>query len=346
MNGLGCGEVGTQASAADAGASDVVTESGCASGPGPEVLACGQNRPLSIAVDGTRVYWVNGGSGTSANGSVVAVPLTGGGPVTLATEQYEPNWLAINSASAYWATVTCPYGPPFSGDTAGNVMKVPLTGGTPVTLAAGQPYPSDLAASASAIYWNASSAPGPVQDAGNVVATVPIRGGSVATLAETASGQVVEGIAADSTTVYWTDGTAVMAVPVGGGGPTTLASGQDESFALALDETNVYWLTLTAVVKVQRSGGMPATLASSLVHPWGIAVDGHNVYWTADGDAASDSVDGTVLKIPVDGGAVTTLATGQDNPWGIAVDANSVYWANGGTPNGAPNGAIMKLTPK
>jgi hypothetical protein len=56
------------------------------------------------------------------------------------------------------------------------------------------------------------------------------------------------GVAVDSTSVYWTNsgvGTsdgAVMKVPIGGGTPTTLASGPT-SFGIAVDATSVYWVS-------------------------------------------------------------------------------------------------------
>lgn len=41
--------------------------------------------------------------------------------------------------------------------------------------------------------------------------------------------------------VYWTIGTGVMKVPLGGGVPITVASGQSSPSGIALDGTNVYW---------------------------------------------------------------------------------------------------------
>ena len=49
-------------------------------------------------------------------------------------------------------------------------------------------------------------------------------------------------IAVDATSVYWTNKSSVggvMKVPLGGGSPTILASGQ--SVGIAVDATSVYW---------------------------------------------------------------------------------------------------------
>jgi hypothetical protein len=99
------------------------------------------------------------------------------------------------------------------------------------------------------------------------------------------------------------------------------------------------------VISVPLAGGAPTTLASGQAGPNGIAVDATSIYWVnGDEDIAVFPVTGSVVKMPLGGGTPITLASGQANPVAIAVDATSIYylteWVNYGT------SGVMKLTPK
>jgi len=150
----------------------------------------------------------------------------------------------------------------------------------------------------------------------------------------------------DGADVYWSTGNgsnntgSVMTMPLAGGAPATLASGQFNPRAIAVDAASVYWTALAsaAVMQVALGGGTPSTLASSMSP--GLAVDATSVYYV-------DEIVGTVMKVPIGGGTPIVLASGQSSPHCIALDATSVYWTNLGTSsNHFQDGAVMKLSAK
>ena len=276
--------------------------------------------------------------------------------------QSVPEFIAIDATSVY-----------FTATLGGRVVKVPIGGGAPVVLAAGQSEPTGIVVDAANVYWTNQAS-----NSGNSIMKVPIGGGAPITLA---SGQGAPfGIAVDAKSVYWTnlsdnhavmkvaidggaptvlsaatspwaivvressvyftDGDDVMMVPAAGGNAVPLATAQEFPFSLAVDATNLYWSSgrgAGAIVKLPLPGGTPTTLASGTGLAR-IAVDATNVYFTSPNPSAPN--DGTVVRVPIAGGATTTLVNGQSSPEGIAVDGHSVYWVDTGL------GAVMSLTPK
>ena len=282
--------------------------------------------PDGIAVDATSVYWTDPGAA-----AIMKVPLGGGAPTTLASGPASSG-IAVDATSVYWTTNLY---------RNASVMRVPLGGGAPITLATGQNSPPGVAVDATSVYWTNCSVllnPRAQRPRLDSVMKLPLGGGTIPT--PLASYQVTPcaiAIAVDATNVYWTGSSGtVMKVPVNGGTPTTLASGQDEPDAIAVDGTSVYWInsvrTNGAVMKLPLNGGAPTILAASQNYPYAIAVDSASVYWTT-------YYGGTVMKVSLDGGTTTVLVSGQNSPQDIAVDATSVYWTTHG-------GTVMKLTPK
>lgn len=278
----------------------------CFQGHCETTLASGQS-PASLAVDAIHVYWTNNDGGTS--NSVRKVAVGGGAIVTLASGQAHPNHIALDANNVYW-----------TDGGAGTVMKVLLGGGAPTTLASGQTIPTGIAVDATNVYWANNSDPSAVMkmplgggaitgyasgqqssiwniavDAtsvymvghGSIVTKVPLAGGDPITLApyEFSKASGINNVTVDATHVYWTTDDAVMKVPVDGGAPIVLASGQHIPGGIAVDTANVYWTngwSVGDVMKIPLDGGTPTSLASGQIAPGKIAVDATSVYWTTN----------------------------------------------------------------
>jgi hypothetical protein len=297
----------------------------------------------AIAVDGTSVYFVNGGVPTGSTPGIDKLPTSGGSSTGITSGQTAPSALALDASHVYWTTW---------GDAGtGGTLKSAPTGGPPsTTLASNLSGPAAVAVDAVNVYFTEGTA--------GRVSKVPLAGGTPVVLASDLA--FPGAIAVDAQDIYWvengTDGrpspagdTKIVSMPIGGGARTTLAtagvraSGSD----LTLVGDTVYWTfsvyetiegksvcTLGKVLSVPKAGGPTKTLASGQDGPTAIVADPTAVYWTNAGNES----DGAVMKLPLAGGAPVALAANRARPVDLAVDATSVYWTEAGT------GAVMKTS--
>jgi hypothetical protein len=150
----------------------------------------------------------------------------------------------------------------------------------------------------------------------------------------------LNGIAVDSSNVYWTyttefAGSGIVKAPIGGGAPTTLSTvgiGYSES-NIAINGSGLYFYnpsltntgTTAGIQRLSLDGQTLTTITS-----WNttnralsdLVIDSSYVYWT---DAESQGV----YRAPLAGGSPTALATGQQYVFGIAVSASNVFWDTG-----------------
>jgi hypothetical protein len=146
------------------------------------------------------------------------------------------------------------------------------------------------------------------------------------------SEQFPAGIAVDSTTVYWTNGRAVMTCPISGcnGMPTVYASGQRYAGDITVANGSVWWADTSgpptclsgSVLTCPANGcGVPSVLASGLGGPRSIVTDGSSVYWV---DHCSSDVSACGAR-----GCPQTLTTAPGANR-IATDGRNVYWTESG----------------
>jgi hypothetical protein len=110
-------------------------------GATPIPIVSGQNSPVSVQVDGDRMFWANSGFAGANGGSVFSAQVDGGGLVTIATGQSKPVAVAIDATYVYWIDGIGPH-------------KAPRAGGGPVTtIAWGQGVSNGIAVDATSVYW-------------------------------------------------------------------------------------------------------------------------------------------------------------------------------------------------
>jgi len=227
----------------------------------------------------------------------------------------------------------------------GESLRVPLSGGAPVTLARSE-SPTALRLDEESLYWISEPKPGEwvvelrriSQDGGASVSLV------------TGEPPSFSGLAVDDSRVYWIgsrlgnerSGLLSSISKDGTGDTQVLASDLVNPFHLVRGADALYWvqedakpaddssLSTYSIMRFPLAGGTPVTLAAGQQRPYDFAVHGSSVYWIHGGyqTGEQDRPPGALMRLPVEGGTPTQL-TEITNPIALVVDDTGIFCVDG-----------------
>jgi sugar lactone lactonase YvrE len=151
---------------------------------------------------------------------------------------------------------------------------------------------------------------------------------------------VSTGLTVDATRVYWTDWDAgvIASVPVAGGNPTTLATGQTRPGAIAVDAAHVYWSTETSLMTAPLAGGSTTTLVSSAPDIGQLVASAGRVYGTTP-TAIFSAFAGMPTTSP------TPMVTGASGMYNLAIAGAQPFWSTATSSATSLDGALLTQAP-
>jgi len=275
----------------------------------PQVIVSGLEYPLTLAIDGSNIYWTE-------HLALKKIGKAGGAITTLASGVNTAYEIAVDSTSVYWAEY---YG--------NMVNKVDVNSGVITTLASSVGNVGAIAISDTNVYWPYLG-----------IMTVGKNGGVPTTIVP---GAHPVDVAFSNNSIYWLDniGMAINKCGVSGDLVTTLVPNDDFARAIIVDSSGVYWSGTGGIKRYNESDGTITILDPE--GGAGLALDSTSVYYISYADSVTE-----LRKVGKNGGSVTTLANLREtnNQYGISVDDINVYWIEQNI--GVPNGGLIKSLPK
>jgi hypothetical protein len=282
-----------------------------------------------VAVDSTNVYFV-------VCNTLMRVPLRGGPETTLLKLPTSPN-LALQEIELVLTATTVILHLPDTVQGDGNndeILGVSFQGGTAQTLATSSGRIFGFGADSTEVYF--------VDAAGTHA--LPLGGGLARLLTDQFNdsnwgsffGERVSVIGsnlvvpAKASSDAGSDQGAIWAIPLQGGAPQTLATGQpNPAFPMPCGSDICWWTGATpagvagtggpgAIERLDASGNLSA-LPDAPFFPWSLAFDGNDFFETIGCDAC----DGNLVRIPADGSAAVPMGPGTY----VAVDDSCAYWS-------------------
>ena len=190
-----------------------------------------------VAIDAANVYWTNQGNASfdAPHGMVMKASLATGEMTMLASDQSGAGAITVDATAIYGAKKASPNG-------GGAIMTMPLTGGTPVMLAAAS-TPEGIAIDGDSLYWMESGRQVDGTQTVRAIKKVPLAGGNPTTLVSpvTSSG-CRQTFVVDGPFIYWAVDGAIMRMSVDGGPHDAIATG-DNPTCLAVDQTHLFWIS-------------------------------------------------------------------------------------------------------
>ena len=141
--------------------------------------------------------------------------------------------------------------------------------------------------------------------------------------------------------IYWTSGNAIWAANLDGSSPHAIVTSSTDPEGVAVDTSHLYWADGAAgtINEASLDGTGPHSIVTGRQLPLGMAVSGSHIYWSDQGDQADRA--GSIWEAGLDGSDPHAVVTGQSLPTAVAVGVGHLYWADDGN-DAAGDGTIWE----